>query len=340
MFKKKVKSVIAGVAALTNAVAPVVAETTEQVAEINGFAMEQLAARESAVLTKVANVQGGFAFDQNVITPADDVFSMMGTAVTGICAKPAFALEEEQVEDHYINVSGAMVKSYSVDLEELAKTKEKIKLMACACKGSLTVANAAIRGIALKDVLELAELDEKANTVTVYGADGYGLPLPLDYALHKEAMLVYEVGGKALPGGMGEVQFWVPETVAKYFTRKVVRIEVTAEAETPVVETADVETKINVLNFSDGITWKQGQEICFEGYADDNGSPIAAVEFSMDGGETWTAYATENTTTDRWVYWHFSYIAEQPGTYALSVRARTAEGAVSKLLSTVEFTVE
>ena len=73
----------------------------------------------------------------------------------------------------------------------------------------------------LKDVLELAKLDERVNTIAVKGADGYTAKLPLRYALDKDAMFVYQVGGKDVPSGN---QFWVPETVAKYFTRNVMEI--------------------------------------------------------------------------------------------------------------------
>ena len=305
-------------------------------------AVQQAAAEETIVCEKVSEVEGTFSFDQNVISPADDVFSIMGTAVTGICAKPAFVLGEEgeQREDHFINVSGSMKKTYSVDVNSLAKKKSSKRIMACSCSGSLTVANAEVRGVPLTDVLSMAELAQDANTVTVYGSDGFGIPMPLEYALEKEAMLVYEVGGKALPAGVGTVQLWVPETVGKYFTRDVARIEVTAEKQVPAVQEDSVRAKISLLNHVDGETFKAGQMIDFEGYADDNGSPVAAVEFSMDGGENWSAFETEETTADRWVRWNFAYEAKKPGNYRLDVRARTADGAVSPLASTVFFTVD
>lgn len=76
-----------------------------------------------------------------------------------------------------------------------------------------------------------------------------------------------------------------------------------------------------------------GDQIGFEGYADDFDVPIAAVEFSMDGGETWA-------TGSAWVYWRFDYLADAPGTYRLNVRAVTAEGRVSALASGIVFEVK
>ena len=36
-----------------------------------------------------------------------------------------------------------------------------------------------------------------------------------------------------------------------------------------------------------------GQTITLEGYADDFGSHIVAIEFSLDGGTTWERHSTE-----------------------------------------------
>lgn len=67
--------------------------------------------------------------------------------------------------------------------------------------------------------------------------------------------------------------------------------------------------------------------------------PVQAVEFSLDGGETWTAYETKNATADKWVYWHFGFTPRMEGSYQLSVRARTASGKVSTLAASVTFDV-
>lgn len=67
---------------------------------------------------------------------------------------------------------------------------------------------------------------------------------------------------------------------------------------------------------------------------------MVAVEFSLDGGETWTSYDTTSSNTEDWVYWHFDYVPENAGTYKLDVRAVTEDGTVSPLASSVVFEVE
>ena len=300
---------------------------------LNGYRLEAIESRADEGTVSVSNVEGTFSFHQEVLSPADDVLNLYGTAITGICAKPAFAFAENQeAGDYYINVSGRMKHSYSVSLQDLEE-KEEQKIAACSCATSQMVVNAM--------VLELAELEEGANTVTVRGSDGYGCAVPLSYALEKDALLVYKINGETLPDGQS-AQLWMPETAARYFTRDVVEIEVTAEEETPAVAGAEdaYRSKISILNDAGDARFTAGQEIVFEGYADDCGSAIAAIEFSLDGGETWTSYETKDATAERWVYWYFGFTPAQAGSYKLTARAVAADGTVSPLASTMAFEVE
>ena len=139
--------------------------------ELNGYQLEALDA-QSMAYTKVANVKGDFSYNQDVISPSNDVFNLYGTALTGACAKPAFALAEgqESVGEYYINVSGSLKHSQSITLADLEE-KEETRIMACACATGSAVANAEVSGIPLSAILELAELSAGANTVTVTGSE-------------------------------------------------------------------------------------------------------------------------------------------------------------------------
>ena len=313
------------------------AEISEQVAapEVSGDAVNGLVEAEVKVYDKIANVQGAFAYNQDVITPADEIFNIFGTAVTGICAKPVFELETSKA-DFYINVGGKINHAYTVNLKDM-EDQESSALMLCSCATGAATANADVVGIKLDSILSLAEIDEDVNTVNVIGSDGYQMALPLNYALEKQAMLVYRVNDQEVPSG---TQFWVPGTVAKYFIRDVVDIELTAEDEVPEIKQRDeaLRAEVAIMNYVES-NFYVGDEIAFEGYADDCGDPIVAVEFSLDGGETWTSYETE-AVAEKWVYWNFVYKAEVPGEYKLSVRAVTESGNVSPLAANVVFTVE
>ena len=297
--------------------------------------------RNAVDYSRIANVSGTFSFTQDTLTPADEVFNLFGTAVTSMCAKPGYAFDKVSHEDYYLNVGGLVDKVHTISLAELENMDEKQQQnMRCSCGMSPALSMANVTGVKVSDMIEMAGVSPEANTITFKDKDGYGMPLPLSYVLEKEAMLVYQIDDQKLPEGE-RLQVWIPDTVAKYFTRAVTDIELSASEETPAVEGPDAEyrAKVNVLNTVND-TFKVGDMISFEGYADDCGNQVTAVEFSLDGGETWTAFDTTSSDTESWVYWHFDYITQQAGTFKLDVRAVTDDGTVSPLASSMVFEVE
>lgn len=352
--RKRIMTGVAGAALMLNGCAAVPeAVEKQEAATVSKIAAEQNVAVEEnnsviasvkelkeADYVQIANVSGIFAFDQNVTTPGDEVFNIFGTAMTGICAKPGFVIGEESAvtEDYYINVSGTMKHAYQVNLNDL-KEKETTKVMSCSCATGSAVVNAEVMGVPVSEILNLDDLAEGTNTITFQSADGYGMSMPLSYVLEKEALIAYQIGGQNLPDNQ-RTQVWMPETVAKYFTRNVVNIQLSIEDEVPAVDNAEeaYQAKVNILN--DAMAqFHVGDEIRFEGYADDCGNPIAAIEFSLDGGQTWTTYETTGATSDKWVYWYFTYTPETTGIYELQTRAVTQSGTVSPVASTLVFTV-
>lgn len=69
-----------------------------------------------------------------------------------------------------------------------------------------------------------------------------------------------------------------------------------------------------------------GVPVRLEGYAQDFGSGVARVEFSCDGGETWTGYPIEGASQDANINWQFEFEAPEAGNYELLVRSVRADG--------------
>ena len=298
---------------------------------------------EESDYVRVADVQGSFTFNQEGVTPNDELFNVFGTAILSMCSKPApeLAAEQDGVANYYVNVGGQVKENFTVNLSEL-DDEEQEALMGCSCATGSPFGQAAVIGVPLASVVGMAELEDGVNTVTAYGADGYGEPLPLQYALDKNALLVYRVNGEELKASEGSsVQLWMPETVARYFTRNIASIELTREDAVPEVASVDpmYRNKIEIKNTSDGCVFEAGDEITFEGVADDCGSPVAAIEFSFDGGRTWTACETDGATADKWVNWRFTTSFDEAGDYEMTVRARTADDVVSPLSASLSFAV-
>lgn len=87
------------------------------------------------------------------------------------------------------------------------------------------------------------------------------------------------------------------------------------------------------------LCYRVGSPIPFEGYADDFERGVSAIEFSLDGGETWTAYDTTGAVSDKGLNWRFVFTPEQPGRYLLKARALDGEGRASSLVSGFAFEV-
>lgn len=85
---------------------------------------------------------------------------------------------------------------------------------------------------------------------------------------------------------------------------------------------------------------KVGKEMVFEGYAGDYDRAITAVQFSIDGGNSWTTYETPGATSDRLVHWRFAYTPKEPGEFRLLVRSVNNRGEASPTPDGVSFIVE
>jgi len=313
--------------------------------EDNGHRIMATLDEDDGAFVREHDVQGTFAFNQDAITPTDDLFNIFGTAITSMCSKPVSELRSDEggVANFYVNVGGDIRKNFTIDVADMGETQSQQELIACSCMTGSPFGQVKAVGVPLSAVVEMADLEDGVNTVTAYGADGFGEPLPLRYALEKKALLVYRVNDEDLVtnAGASSVQMFLPETVARYFTRNIASIELTREAVEPSVGQVDpnFRNKIVIENSAEDCLFTTDEEITFSGFADDLGSPIVAVEFSFDGGQTWTSCETAGATTDRWVNWMFTTSFDKAGAYQMQVRARTADGVVSPLEASLDFDV-
>lgn len=88
------------------------------------------------------------------------------------------------------------------------------------------------------------------------------------------------------------------------------------------------------------IQGKVGQKVSLSGYADDFGTKIVAVEFSLDDGKTWARFSTEQSNPDLMVRWNYSFVPDVAGTYRLKVRSVSEDGRVSPMAAAATVFVE
>lgn len=236
---------IVGAAASVTLLAPGVAAFAEPAdaalpddSNVTWNRVEGSAAVQSPIVS-VPHAEGAFAYQQSIITPNWKIAEVFQKATNALCnATTEFTVTA--ASDWAVSVSGDVENAYSATLGELAADDERTTLMGCSCAantaGGSAVINAEVTGVPLATIVERAEPLPGVNTVTLVSEDGYTMSLPYDYVMARTSILSYAINHERLSESVGGTnQLWIDSTAAKYFTRNIVSIELTAEDEAPAV---------------------------------------------------------------------------------------------------------
>ena len=182
-------------------------------------------------------VEGTFSFSQATVTPIEKIRAVFQKAAAALCGADD-ELTVANAADWSITVGGDVQAGYSATLGELAQDDENTTIMGCACvsngAGGPAAINAQVTGIPLAGIIQAAQPNADANTVTFVSEDGYNVSLPLDYVLARHSVISYEINGETLSSSVGGTnQLWIDSAAAKYFTRNIVEIRVTHEDVVP-----------------------------------------------------------------------------------------------------------
>ena len=214
------------------------------------------------------------------------------------------------------------------------------------------VSNGEWTGVSLRDVLTLAGIRDDAVCVMLVGLDtdapegGFRRVLPLEKALHPDTLLAYELNGETLPKDHGFplraiAPGWVGATSIKWLGRIVVsreqiwtrnntthyvlvgtNYEPEGEASGEIAEEQNVKSAL-------ALPWPAELPAGvhrLHGYAHSGGGPIERVEWSSDGGASWSDAAVLGPQVDySWAKFEFEWSAE-PGEHTIMTRATDASG--------------
>ncbi len=221
--------------------------------------------------------------------------------------------------------------------------------------------NAEWTGVRLADVLEDAGVSLADGHVVLAGADSPMLPatprfersLPLAKAMHPDTLLAYRMNGRPLqvdhgfplravvPGWAGDIWLkWLvsvrvqPDEAQGFFMQtgyRIPREPVPPGTDIPAAQKVPVTVmpvKSLIASPRTGVRLENGpcevRGVAFSGEA-----PLAAVDVSTDGGETWRP-AELFGRADRWAWrqWRYAWRPEKPGSYVVLSRATDAAGKV------------
>lgn len=205
--------------------------------------VEGTSATAESPVVSVPNVSGGFSYQQSAVTPNWKIAEVFQKATSALCnATSEFTVTA--AADWSLTVSGDVERAYTATLGELAADDEQTTLMGCSCAantpGGAALINAEVTGVPLAAIIERAQPLPGVNSVTLVSEDGYSMSMPLDYVMARTSILSYLINNQGLSDSVGGTnQLWIDSTAAKYFTRNIVSIELTAEDEAPAVPGAE-----------------------------------------------------------------------------------------------------
>jgi sulfite oxidase len=223
-----------------------------------------------------------------------------------------------------------------------------------------SVGNARWTGVRLRDVLQKAGLKTSAREILLDGADvplgkmpDFQRTITADKALHPDTLLAYEMNGQALPVEHGfPLRVIAPGWAGDSWVKWLQHIEVldhefegfwmksayrhpahpvapgTAVDPAEMVPVTDLNIK-SVIAIPAG--WAKPGAVRIQGTAWSNASPVAKVDISTDGGQTWKpAKLGGQRTKYGWRLWQHDWKPAE-GQYTLISRATNMAGQMQPL---------
>ncbi|MBC5583748.1 molybdopterin-dependent oxidoreductase [Eggerthella sp. NSJ-70] len=304
-------------------------------------------------INQVENVQGEFSATQDKVQSQSELYSY--DFVHGYYDHMRYAcspagldidLPQSMFDEWEITIDGNVNEPYTAKLPELVAEAEaagvvvtKPSKMVCELNpiGGGGIGQAEITGIPVSWLIEKAGgYTEGTNSVRAIRADGSSRS-GFDLSVLDKGYLVYKIGGEYLDARHGfPVTHWQETYDAQIFSKQINGYHVTSdvmdERECGQVnqEGAHVNRpNVTVCGVPEGLIIQNGQPFTFNGYADAFDHPMKTVEFSMDGGETWTSFDVGDVDPAKWLWWSFTFTPEKEGAYVLSVRGTDVDGEVS-----------
>jgi sulfite oxidase len=225
--------------------------------------------------------------------------------------------------------------------------------------GAETIGNAVWRGVALREVLRSAGVEESAQHVAFLGLDAlhkggeriaFGGSIPIEKAMSAEVLLAYEMNGRPLPLDHGfPLRVLVPGYIGARSVKWLASIVLQDAPSTNYYQAHAYKVLPSPLQ-AENADWTQGQmlgplplnsvifrpragellksgPVSIGGYASaSEGHHIERVELSSDGGATWThATLREQPQPWTWCFWEVT-VPLGPGAHELIVRAWDSAG--------------
>lgn len=278
-------------------------------------------------------------WNQDQLTDPEDMF-VVEWAKNDYGFEYADALHADDVRDTYkVSFEGDLENPCELSINEMIEmfgTETKVLCGQCSINGtgSSLVYQREVTGIPMEKIMEYIGVRDSANMCYMVALDGYPCSITTRSILRSNGLLAFEMEGEELTSDQGyPIAFWCEDQTCGVFVRTLTTM--TFYAEDPAAEVdgiygdfVDVVSgrmintpNIGVLTEENGTIFTPGETVHLEGYAHAFREPITKLEFSFDHGATWKEISTDNTVSERWVYWKMDIDDLEPGAYVMYMRA-------------------
>jgi DMSO/TMAO reductase YedYZ molybdopterin-dependent catalytic subunit len=205
--------------------------------------------------------------------------------------------------------------------------------------GGDLIGNATWRGISIRDLLRQAGLRANGKYLVMGSADDYSTTIPIESALHDQALLVHTMNDAPLPPFHGyPLRALIPGVYGQKQPKWLYTLEVTEDYKKGTWEnkgwsdTAIIQPNSRIDRPTSGsvITGKPGNVFTITGVAFTSLAGVARVEVSTDNGATWHAATLTRAPapfTDLvWTPWGFDWRLPPSGRYTLLARVTDNAG--------------
>ena len=279
------------------------------------------------------------SYDQTTLTPPENRFWKSIKDEPSTWLTDDSVVDESIFENWVISIDGDCANPCEMTLPEMEQqfgTVKQVMKNHCTVNGvgQATMMQVEVEGIPVSAIIEYAQPLEGANIMSPISSDGYNYAeMSLDWLIENNAIIVTRIDGELLPNTQGyPCQLWVERTSGGNFTKRISNLTFMTHDEGTLMnqvyvgqftddKTDEIYSKPTsaVLNYPTCVVI-EGTSVHLEGFADAWDEPIESIEFSLDGGASWTNLATPDNEAKYWTYWRMDFEAPQAGSYLLKIR--------------------
>jgi DMSO/TMAO reductase YedYZ molybdopterin-dependent catalytic subunit len=241
-----------------------------------------------------------------------------------------------------LEIGGAVERPFSLRYDELLALArvDQTSTMECISNevGNYLIGNVKWNGVALKDLLERAGVQDGVVDIKLTAAEGYTESIPLAKAMEPSTLVVYGIDGEALAVKHGfPARLRVPGLYGEKNVKRLTRVEAVREdykgywqqrgwTDTAIIETTSVFDSANPFLGAAPPLKRENGVVPLGGIAFAGNRGIRSVEVRVNDGAWQPAQLDPVDDPLTWRFWRYDWRVD-PGSYTLSVRAVDGAGA-------------